>query len=396
MRKKSFLFVTLACILSFTFAQQNKTVISANKKVSVVPNQTIGYSEDALISEKEGLVIYRIFLDENQNYKRHALLYATHQVLADAVGDRLSQSQFTVSQPVKGNFHFISPFVFELGKGAASPRSADELMQDGNACMQYGLPKMALHFYDQILDRKRKKDSDFFALHQARSKVFLQMNNWLDARQEVTNMLAYTREPQSLYADEQMALRMERSILDLISGNATHAIDDLSWLNRNGEHKISLISDYIKSLNLTREEARQLVANADKLQENMPGKTKFWLTAIAAVSSSHAQLQAQAQARFAELLQQESNPEYQAALLCQIGWSMYNQGKPVEALSQLQEATHLSPKMAQAHFYKALSLARLDYGTEAYDSMRSALELGLPHEQQTHGQQMLSILAGNR
>lgn len=393
MMRKIYLFTILTCFLSLVFAQQNKGTDQASSTVSIAPSQPINFPIEALIAEKEGLAIYRIFLDQNNQYKSHQQLYATHQELADGIEGIIPRLQFDVSKQHTGNFHFVSPFIFELEEGEGETRTSKTLMQDGNACMQYGLSHMALHFYDQILSRRRKKDGGFFELHQARKVAFLEMNNWGDARQEVTNMLAYSREARSPYADQQITLRIERSVLGLMSEKSTNTISDLLWLNTNGACDISLLNNYIQGLHLTHKEALRLADEADKLQESLPKKTKFWLTAIAAVSLSHTHAQAEAHARFNELLEQEVNPAFQAGLMCQMGWSLYNQGKAIEALSQLEEVIHLAPDMGQAHFYKALSLAKLDYTTEAYESMRNALALGLPMDQQAQGQQMLSILA---
>lgn len=392
--RKTFVFATLSCFLSIAFAQQQKSTIRANPKVSVTHNQVFEYPEEALLSQKEGLVLYRIFVGENGQYKSHKLLYATDQLLANAVGEKLPQIEVRPTSPAFRNTYFVSPFVFELEKENREKRDVEILMKDGNACLQYGLPTLAIHFYDQILDRKRKKESDFFSVHQARRNAFLQLNDWEAAHQEVTNMLAYSKEAGSSYASLQADLRIERGVLSLLQGNANQAVKDIDWLNRSATHNISAMSAFVKGLRLTQKEARLLAKEAKALGENLPGSTSFWLEGVAALAMSHVQMQGQAQLIFTRLLDRETGPDNQAALLCEIGWSLYNQGKVVEALSRLQEATQLSPAMAQAHFYKALSLARLDYGAEAYESMRSALALGgLPSDQQMHGQQMLSILA---
>lgn len=393
MTRNTFLLIILTCLFSLVFAQKNKTNSSTSARVHLTPGQALSYPNDALMAEEEGLVICRIFLDENHQYKNHQVLYSTHQVLSDFAEVNLKQLTFNAPKTSMPNFQFISPFIFELEKGSGDARPIEALMKDGNACVQYGLANTAIHFYDQMLGRKQPAISALFELHQARMKALLLLGNWEGARQEVTHMLAYARENQSGYAHLEASLRIQRSILSLLLNRPSMAIADMSWLDKRGDHNVALVSDFIFELELTREEARGLALSADALQANLPQKITFWLDCLAGVSLSHANLQTQAHARFSALWTEESDPELQAALLYQIGWSLYNQGKPLEALSSLEEATHLSPKMAQAHFYKALSLAKLDFGTEAYESMHNALELGLPHNQHAQGQEMLSILA---
>jgi tetratricopeptide (TPR) repeat protein len=248
-------------------------------------------------------------------------------------------------------------------------------------------------YYDQILKGSRKKDSDMFDVYEARMKAALYTGKWMDARREATNMLASARDANSAYAHHEPVLRVQRSVLSLLAGQASSAVADINWLNKRGEHNIFLISEFVEKLHLTQNQALQFAWEAERLQLNMPAKQQFWLPAMAGVALNQGRYAEKAYQKFEQLRQQEQDPVLQAGLLCQMGWCLYNLGKPVEALSHLQEATLLSPQMAQAHFYKALSLAKLDYGTEAYESMRSAVELGLPHHQQSHGQQLLSIMA---
>jgi tetratricopeptide (TPR) repeat protein len=376
-----------------SFAQTNQAINYPKVKVDIVETQELIYPEDALIQEKEGIVICRVFLDKNKEYQKHHLLYATHEELTYAVEQNLAEMQFEIFNAPAEGFHFLVPFVFEFNKNRRESRPRADLMQDGNACLKFGLHHLAMGYYDQILKGSRKKDSDMFDVYEARMKAALYTGKWMDARREATNMLASARDANSAYAHHEPVLRVQRSVLSLLAGQASSAVADINWLNKRGEHNIFLISEFVEKLHLTQNQALQFAWEAERLQLNMPAKQQFWLPAMAGVALNQGRYAEKAYQKFEQLRQQEQDPVLQAGLLCQMGWCLYNLGKPVEALSHLQEATLLSPQMAQAHFYKALSLAKLDYGTEAYESMRSAVELGLPHHQQSHGQQLLSIMA---
>ncbi len=393
MKKTILLLFSLTLLFSFAFAQKGKARLASKVKVQTGENHRLSYPLLALYEEKEGLVICRIYLDEAENYQKHELLYATHEVLAKAVNENLPEMGHTASPASGGKAHFLATFVFELQKGAEELRPEAELFQDAAACKQYGFSDIAMHFYDQLLQRQRKANSDQFELNQARAEVLLHMKRWADARQEVTHMLAEAREEGSPYAHLQSQLRVQRCILSLLSDQTNSAIADINWLDRYAEHNIFQISEYIDQLHLPQKQTFELANTADYMQSNMPTQASFWLEGIATVALGHAHQQSEAYERLLALLEKEAEPELQAALLCQIGWNLYNQAKPAEALAQLQEATRLSPQMAQAHFYKALSLARLDYSAEAYESMYNAVTLGLPDDKQEDGQQMLSVLA---
>lgn len=393
MNKKSLIFFTLSCFLSLSFAQTNQAITYPKVKVDITESQELMYPEDALIQEMEGIVICRVFLNKNKAYQKHSLLYATHDELTYKVEQNLAEMQFEVSNAPTEGFHFLIPFVFEFNKNRRESRPREDLMQDGNACLRYGLHHLAMGYYDQILKGNRKKDSDMFEVYQARMEAALYTGQWMEARREVTNMLASARDANSVYAHQEPVLRVKRSILSLLAGQASSSVADINWLNKRGEHNIFLVSEFVEKLRLTQNQALQFAWEAERLQLNMPARQQFWLPAMAGVAFSQGRQADKAYHKFEQLLRKEQDPVLQAGLLCQMGWCLYTLGKPVEALAKLQEATLLSPQMAQAHFYKALSLAKLDYGNEAYESMRSAVELGLPHHQQSHGQQMLSILA---
>jgi len=364
-------------------------------QVKIMGNQIIDYPQQGLVASQTGLVICRIFLDSNQQYMNSKVLYASSEILKEAVTENVSQVQFQLSQPAQHRFHFLVPFVFDLDQGKRNLRSIEDLFADGEACLAHGLYQLSLRYFDPILRKKHTTASQLLQVHKARAHAYCHLNAWVDARAELSNMLAIRRKMNDQLEPSEASLRVQLMLLSMLSGQEKLSLGDIFWLEQHDLHHITYLSHFISQLQLSQNQSLLLAKRSEDMRSIAPKKAKFWLTSMEALAYQRCRNFEASTYFFSQALAMLDKPYEKASVVAERAWGHYLQGQPEIALSLLQEATDLDPNLADALYYQALCLERLSYHEEALESLEQALQLGLHPHKQAQGEVMMTVIASS-